>query len=98
MAVCHVGESWGVQSLCMGRVYLASLVQCTRHKRMLSTRHGTKTGAMSVPLTAFPSGSLPLQKRHEIDCIERQEYHTAPSVDHAPSRGKGAHHGHESHD
>jgi hypothetical protein len=51
-----------------------------------------------VPLTELPSGCLPLQQRHEIDRIERQEYHTAPSVDHAPYRGQGAHHGHESHD
>jgi hypothetical protein len=39
MAVCHVGETWVVQSLSMGSVYLASLVECIRHKRMLSPRH-----------------------------------------------------------
>src|SRR5215467_8891146 len=46
MAVCHVGETWGVQSLSMAIVYLASLVACTRHK----------TGATSVPLTELPFG------------------------------------------
>jgi hypothetical protein len=29
MAVCHVGETWGVQSLFRGSVYLASLVEYT---------------------------------------------------------------------
>jgi hypothetical protein len=27
MAVCHVGETWGVQSLFMGSVYLTSSVE-----------------------------------------------------------------------
>ena len=31
MAVCHVGEIWGVQSLFIGTVYLASRVACTQY-------------------------------------------------------------------
>ena len=48
MAVCHVGETWVVQSLSMGSVSLAmkftsccdltSLGECIRQKRMLFTR------------------------------------------------------------
>ena len=55
MAVCHVGETWGVQSPSMGSVYLASRVECTWHKSA-STQPIAKTGATSVPLTELPFG------------------------------------------
>jgi hypothetical protein len=48
MAVCYVGETWGVQRLSMGSVSLAS--------SGMHTTHGTKTGATSVPLTKLPFG------------------------------------------
>jgi hypothetical protein len=49
MAVCHVGVTWGVQSLFIDSVYLASRVEGIRHKRMRSTQPTAKDrGCISV--------------------------------------------------
>jgi hypothetical protein len=48
MTVCHVGETWGVQSLSMGSMYLASaqvsLSHSAPHKRVI--KHIFSTGIL----------------------------------------------------
>src|SRR5215813_4368815 len=68
MTVCHMGATWGVQSLCMGSVYLArSRGMHTTQEKAVHTTPGKRQGCIHVftriALYWFPSMVLPMDAR-----------------------------------